>query len=139
MKWNEWGDCNHCGPKDRLPYLGDASKNSALLTTANSVTSSPHGTIVSHDTYQGKEPSAWINTLKSVHHIWYWINENDCDASRERGNAVLVKPLRASHKISTSPRRTCVQSPRDIFTKNYFSRLTLLEDWMGIRWEILQD
>ena len=91
IRWDDWGDCWYCGPHDRLPYLGDASQNGPLLTTAENINNSPHGTIVSNVAFRGKEPSSWIYSKGSLDHIWYWINENDCDANRERGTVFVFK------------------------------------------------
>ena len=79
------------GPQNRLPYLGDPSKNGPLLTTSNYLTNTPYGAIISKVGYDGMRPSAWVwKLMPSPDHIWYWINENDCDANRERGTSICL-------------------------------------------------
>ncbi|XP_057304821.1 uncharacterized protein LOC130641845 isoform X1 [Hydractinia symbiolongicarpus] len=72
------------GPKGRMPYLGRASKNKAFLTTANNDDYTEWGSLVSNNS-DGNVPSKWIYPqMKSPGVIWYWVNENDCDADYKK-------------------------------------------------------
>ena len=91
-KFDEWGDEWYSGPRNRLPYLGPAKMKAALLTTSDNINYYQYGCIVSDGTRNGNKPSPWMmNYMDSPGHIWYWINENDCDASREKG-MVFIHP-----------------------------------------------
>ena len=75
-----WG-----GPCKRMPYLEmSKDKHVGLLTTASYSDYFEYGTIVSN--LSDNEPSKWINSkMPNPGVIWYWVNENDCDAKYTKG------------------------------------------------------
>lgn len=63
---------------NRMPWLGG---NMGILTTSSTADSYWWGTIISN-TLEYK-PAPWISgQMKNPGKIWYWINEDDCDANR---------------------------------------------------------
>ena len=75
----------YSAPRKRFPYLGDASKGQALLTTASYSNWWSFGTIVANQSGRFV-PAKWMNfNVSSPGSIWYWINENDCNADYQRG------------------------------------------------------
>ena len=73
----------------RMPWVvASGSNGKALLTTNDSPTYYPSGSIL----WEGSDrhPADWIGYggMQDPGVIWYWVNEDDCDADREAGGAV---------------------------------------------------
>ena len=86
-KFSDWAyEANwYSAPRKRFPYLGDPSKGQALLTTARNVDYWSFGTIVANQS-DWYVPARWMNSyMRSPGVVWYWINENDCNADYQKG------------------------------------------------------
>ena len=61
----------------------------AILTTSSSATYYPSGSILWAGT--DRHPADWIRAggMRDPGVIWYWVNEDDCDADRRAGEIQL--------------------------------------------------
>jgi len=69
-----------------MPWFNlHGSGNKALLTTAYYTEYYPSGSIIWGDT--DRFPAYWIRfeDMMDPRVIWYWVNEDDCDADRKPG------------------------------------------------------
>ena len=91
-KWNYEKD-SWSNPRKRMPYLGRPEKNKALLTTATHDDYTEWGTIVAGKS-DNKIPAKWMYpTMESPGVIWYWINENDCNADYKKSKISAIDGL----------------------------------------------
>ena len=73
-------------PRQRMPYRASGNTKRALLTTAHYTYYSEWGSIVANNS-DDYVPAMWITPEKeSPGVIWYWLNENDCDADYKPGS-----------------------------------------------------
>ncbi|KAK3698442.1 hypothetical protein QZH41_010011 [Actinostola sp. cb2023] len=82
--WSWWQSV-----QNRMPWFdAHGSTNKALLTTSSRTTYWPSGSIIWGDTEY--HPAYWMRYGGMSHPgvIWYWINEDDCDADRKPVNSV---------------------------------------------------
>lgn len=72
-----------------MPYIATGRTDRALLTTAHYTFYYEWGSIVANNS-DHYVPAKWITPQKeSPGVIWYWINENDCDAGYKPGNIIV--------------------------------------------------
>ena len=86
-KFNNWEYSWWKSLNKRMPWVvASGSNNMSLLTTSDSPTYYPSGSIL----WEGKDrhPADWIwdGGMRDPGVIWYWVNEDDCDANRQPGN-----------------------------------------------------
>ena len=80
-KFNDWRYDWRDSLEKRMPWLG---ARQSLLTTSTHSDYSDWGSIISEK--KSSNPAPWIyGSMPSPGVIWYWINEDDCDASRNPG------------------------------------------------------
>ncbi|XP_032217727.2 uncharacterized protein LOC5517368 isoform X2 [Nematostella vectensis] len=78
-KYNSWEYNWRNSLEKRMPWLG---KTSGLLTTSTDSDYSEWGTVISSKAENN--PAPWISPeMVNPGAIWYWMNEDDCDASRQ--------------------------------------------------------
>jgi len=74
-----------------MPYFdAKGTQTNALLTTSGSLTYYPAGSIIWGDTQYN--PAYWMRYggMLNPGVIWYWVNEDDCDADRAPGMPFLL-------------------------------------------------
>ena len=85
-KFDNWSYTWWRGLSDRMPWF-NANENTkkALLTTSSRTTYYPSGSIIWGDTQY--KPAYWTHDggMANPGVIWYWVNEDDCDADRKPG------------------------------------------------------
>ena len=80
-KFNDWRYDWRDSLEKRMPWLG---ARQSLLTTSTHSDYSDWGSIISEK--KSNNPAPWIyGSMPNPGVIWYWINEDDCDASRNPG------------------------------------------------------
>ena len=71
-----------------MPYIATGRTDRALLTTAHYTFYYEWGSIVANNS-DNYVPAKWITPQKeSPGVIWYWINENDCNAEYKPGKVL---------------------------------------------------
>ena len=80
-KFNDWRYDWRDSLEKRMPWLG---ARQSLLTTLTHSDYSDWGSIISEK--KSNNPAPWIyGSMPNPGVIWYWINEDDCDAIRNPG------------------------------------------------------
>ena len=70
----------------RMPWFdAKGTHNKALLTTSDSPTYYPSGSIIWGDTDRHPADWIWNGGMRDPGVIWYWVNEDDCDDDRKPG------------------------------------------------------
>ena len=90
-KFNDWEFSWSNSLNMRMPWFdATGTHNKALLTTSGSPTYYPSGSIIWGGT--DRHPADWISTggMRSPGVIWYWVNEDDCDADRKPGKMTII-------------------------------------------------
>ena len=84
-KFSDWDFSWYDSLNNRMPWVvaSGSAKKKALLTTSSSATYYPSGSIL----WEGNDrnPADWIDRKRDPGVIWYWVNEDDCDADRKPG------------------------------------------------------
>lgn len=71
----------------RMPWFdAKGTHNKALLTTSDSPTYYPSGSIIWGDTDRSPADWIWDGGMRDPGVIWYWVNEDDCDEDRRPGS-----------------------------------------------------
>ena len=80
-RFNQWRYNWEDSLEKRMPWLG---ARQSLLTTSTHSDYSDWGSIISEKT--SNNPAPWIyGAMANPGVIWYWVNEDDCDQSRNAG------------------------------------------------------
>ena len=88
-KFNDWRYDWRDSLEKRMPWLG---ARQSLLTTSTHSDYSDWGSIISEK--KSSNPAPWIyGSMPSPGVIWYWINEDDCDASRNPGTWLAITSI----------------------------------------------
>ena len=88
-KFNDWRYDWRYSLEKRMPWLG---ARQSLLTTSTHSDYSDWGSIISEK--KSSNPAPWIyGSMPSPGVIWYWINEDDCDASRNPGTWLAITSI----------------------------------------------
>lgn len=86
QKFDNWEFSWWRSVQNRMPWF-NAHENTkkALLTTSSRTTYYPSGSIIWGD--KDFSPANWIRYggMMNPGVIWYWVNEDDCDADRKPG------------------------------------------------------
>ena len=70
----------------RMPWFDSkGTGKKAILTTSGSPTSYPAGSILWAGTDRHPADWIWDGGMRDPGVIWYWVNEDDCDANRRPG------------------------------------------------------
>ena len=88
QKFNDWEYVWWKSINMRMPWFdADGTGKMAILTTSSSPTYYPSGSILWAGT--DRHPADWIRDggMRDPGVIWYWVNEDDCDADRKPGGA----------------------------------------------------
>lgn len=96
-KFNDWEYSWWKSLNKRMPWVvASGSNNKALLTTSSSPTYNPSGSIL----WEGSDrnPADWIldGGMKDPGVIWYWLNEDDCDADRKAGKTFISRFIKTT-------------------------------------------
>ena len=88
-KFNDWRYDWRDSLEKRMPWLG---ARQSLLTTSTHSDYSDWGSIISEK--KSNNPAPWIyGSMPNPGVIWYWINEDDCDASRNPGTWLAITSI----------------------------------------------
>ena len=80
-RFNQWRYNWEDSLEKRMPWLG---ARQSLLTTSTHSDYSDWGSIISEK--KSNNPAPWIyGVMANPGVIWYWVNEDDCDQSRNPG------------------------------------------------------
>ena len=80
-RFNQWEYNWQNSLEKRMPWLG---AKQSLLTTSTHSDYSDWGSIISEK--MSNNPAPWIyGVMANPGVIWYWVNEDDCDQSRNAG------------------------------------------------------
>ena len=84
-KFDSWEYSWWSSLNKRMPWFDkDGTAHKALLTTSDRTTYYPSGSIIFGD--MEYDPAYWMNKGKNwPGTIWYWVNEDDCDADKLPG------------------------------------------------------
>lgn len=98
-KFDNWEYSWWSSLNKRMPWFdAKGTHNKALLTTSDSPTYYPSGSII----WGGPDrfPSDWIwaGGMRNPGVIWYWLNEDDCDEDRKPGITVKAAKTSASKR-----------------------------------------
>ena len=85
-KFNNWEYSWWKSLNPRMPWFdATGTHNMALLTTSSSPTSYPSGSIIWGGVDRHPADWIWDGGMRDPGVIWYWVNEDDCDADRKSG------------------------------------------------------
>lgn len=83
-KFNNWEYSWWKSLNPRMPWFDATGTHSmALLTTSSSPTSYPSGSIIWGGVDRHPADWIWDGGMRDPGVIWYWVNEDDCDADRK--------------------------------------------------------
>ncbi|KAJ7312351.1 hypothetical protein OS493_039749 [Desmophyllum pertusum] len=86
-RFNQWQYNWENSLEQRMPWLG---ARQSLLTTSTHSDYSDWGSIISEK--KSNNPAPWIyGPMANPCVIWYWVNEDDCDPSRNPVNGGIVR------------------------------------------------
>ena len=87
-KFSDWEYSWWKSLNKRMPWVvASGSKNKALLTTSSSATYYPSGSILWEGNDRNPADWIWDGGMRDPGVIWYWVNEDDCDADRKPGGS----------------------------------------------------